>query len=75
MAIALFGVQIMSKLNEFGFARQTLAEAMLVGVENLVCIEMTHEVAHHDLLQQFAAYACQRHRAVVGRVVSTSLIM
>ena len=26
MAIALFGVRIMSKLNEFGFAKETLAE-------------------------------------------------
>ena len=57
------------------FAGETFAEAMLVGVEDMVCFQVTHEITYNDMLQKFAADACQGNRAVVGRGVSVSLIV
>ena len=38
----------MSKI-KLGFAGEPFAESMLVSVEDLVCFQVTHAVAHHDV--------------------------
>ena len=39
----------MREFNRLGFAGETFTEAMLVGVEDLVCFEVMHEVTHNDV--------------------------
>ena len=41
--------KIMRELYRLCFAGKTFAEAMLFGVEDLVCFQVTHEVAHIDV--------------------------
>ena len=37
------------------FARETFAEAMLVGVEDMVCFQVTHEITDNDI-----PYVCSK---------------
>ena len=40
-----------------------------------MCFQVTREVTHNDVFHWFASDACQSNRAILGRVVSVSLIV
>ena len=37
------------EISKLGFAGDTFAEVKLVGVEDILCFQVTHEVTHNDV--------------------------
>ena len=54
--------KIMREFYKLCFAGDTFAEAMLVGVEDMVCFQVTHAITYNDMFHTFAADACQGNR-------------
>ena len=65
----------MREFYKLSFAGETFVEAMLVGVKDMVCFQVTHEITYNDMFHKFAADTYQGNRSVVGRVVSVSLLV